>query len=73
MSGEVSIRREERERELVEIARLAREAAEQHTTVVHPARRGRVRARRIRWARLVALGTSSGVLTGLLVAQAVTP
>lgn len=65
MSAQMSVRHEEREREMLVIARLAREAAEQHTVADHPVRR-RVRVHRIRWARVIALGTSGGVFAGLV-------
>lgn len=68
----VSVRHEERERELVEIARLAREVAEQHP-VEHPrtsrvVRVRRRRGRRVCWPLVVALGSVGGITVGLLVA-----
>lgn len=68
-----SIRPEERERELVEIARLARLVADEHTEADHTPKRRRGAGRSISWPLVVALGVAGGIIVGLLAAVALIP
>lgn len=69
-----TIRHEERERELVEIARLARQVADEHTADDHqPTMRRPGAGRSISWPLVVALGVAGGIIVGLLVAVALLP
>lgn len=67
-----TIRHEERERELIEIARLARQVADEHSAVDHTPKRRRA-GRSISWPLVVVLGVVGGIAVGLVVALALIP